>query len=64
MCGFANLYVAFTYPSSRVDFKMFDNLGMTLLFLIGQDLFLTYHSHDVDTGEKLKDRHALHDHRP
>ncbi len=40
VCGFANLYVVFTYPNFWVDFKVFGSLGMTLLFLIGQGLFL------------------------
>ncbi len=31
---------------------MFGSLGMTLLFLIGQGLFLARHLHDADTGEK------------
>ena len=52
VCGFANLYVVFTYPNFWVDFKVFGSLGMTLLFLIGQGLFLARHLHDADTGEK------------
>ncbi len=55
VCGFANLYVVFTYPNFWVDFKVFGSLGMTLLFLIGQGLFLARHLHDADTGEKPKD---------
>jgi intracellular septation protein len=47
-CGAANLYVAFTYQDFWVDFKVFGSLGMTLLFLIGQGLYLARHLHDAD----------------
>lgn len=47
-CGAANLYVAFTYQDFWVDFKVFGSLGMTVLFLIGQGLFLAKHMHDPD----------------
>ena len=48
-CGAANLYVAFTYQEFWVDFKVFGSLGMTLLFLVGQGLFLARHMHDPET---------------
>ncbi|PTQ73812.1 septation protein A [Pseudomonas sp. GV071] len=51
--GAANLFVAFTFQSIWVDFKVFGSLGMTLLFLIGQGLFLAKHIHDVD-GDTAK----------
>lgn len=38
--GAANLYVAFTYEKYWVDFKVFGSLGMTLLFIIGQMVYL------------------------
>jgi intracellular septation protein len=44
-CGAANLFVAFTFPSIWVDFKVFGSLGMTLLFMIGQGIFLARHMH-------------------
>lgn len=47
-CGAANLYVAFTYQEFWVDFKVFGSLGMTLLFLVGQGIFLARHLHDAD----------------
>ena len=47
-CGAANLYVAFTYQDFWVDFKVFGSLGMTVLFLVGQGLFLAKHMHDPD----------------
>lgn len=46
--GAANLFVAFTFPSIWVDFKVFGSLGMTLLFLVGQGVFLAKHIHDVE----------------
>jgi intracellular septation protein len=48
-CGAANLFVAFTFQSYWVDFKVFGSLGMTLLFLIGQGIYLSRHLHDADT---------------
>ena len=48
-CGTANLYVAFTYQDFWVDFKVFGSLGMTLLFLVGQGIYLSRHLHDTDT---------------
>ena len=48
-CGCANLFVAFTYQEFWVDFKVFGSLGMTLLFLIGQGIFLARHMHDPES---------------
>lgn len=39
--GSANLYVAFTYEKYWVDFKVFGSLGMTLVFLVGQMVYLS-----------------------
>ncbi|UVE19006.1 septation protein A [Pseudomonas sp. LS44] len=47
--GAANLFVAFTFHSIWVDFKVFGSLGMTLLFLIGQGIYLARHMHDGDS---------------
>ena len=42
--GFANLYVAFNYDlSTWVDFKTYGMLGMTVVFVILQALFLAKH---------------------
>jgi intracellular septation protein len=46
--GAANLFVAFTFQSIWVDFKVFGSLGMTLLFLLGQGLFLARHLQATD----------------
>jgi len=44
VCGGANLFVAFVYPAIWVDFKVFGSLGLTLLFMAGQALYLVRHS--------------------
>lgn len=55
-CGAANLFVAFTFQEYWVDFKVFGSLGMTLLFLIGQGIYLSRHLHDADpTTPKTED---------
>lgn len=41
--GAANLFVAFTFHDIWVDFKVFGSLGMTLLFMIGQGVFIARH---------------------
>ncbi len=46
-CGSANLFVAFTFQEWWVDFKVFGSLGLTLLFLIGQGIYLSRHLHDI-----------------
>nr|WP_304664915.1 septation protein IspZ [Stutzerimonas zhaodongensis] len=43
VCGFANLFVAFVYPAIWVDFKVFGSLGLTLLFMAGQAVYLVRH---------------------
>jgi intracellular septation protein len=55
-CGAANLYVAFTFQDYWVDFKVFGSLGLTLLFLLGQGIYLARHMHDADPSTpKTKD---------
>jgi len=48
-CGAANLFVAFTFQSIWVDFKVIGSLGLTVLFLVGQGIYLSRHLHDSDT---------------
>ena len=48
IAGSANLFVAFTFQEWWVDFKVFGSLGMTLLFLIGQGIYLSRHLQDSD----------------
>lgn len=44
VCGFANLFVAFVYPAIWVDFKVFGSLGLTLVFMAGQAVYLVRHA--------------------
>ena len=57
--GFANLYVAFNFDlSTWVDFKTYGMLGLTLLFVILQAVFLAKHMPDnkeVSVIDELKD---------
>lgn len=57
--GAANLYVAFTYEKWWVDFKVFGSLGMTLLFIIGQILWLARYLPKDEDGKPV-----LPEHRP
>lgn len=44
MMGLANLYVAYYYSTDVwVNFKLFGGLGLTLLFVFGQAMFLSKH---------------------
>ena len=52
--GCANLFVAFTFHDIWVDFKVFGSLGMTLLFLVAQGIYLARHMHD-DAPQQTKD---------
>ena len=47
--GGANLFVAFTFHDIWVDFKVFGSLTMTVLFLIGQGVFLARHMQETPT---------------
>lgn len=47
LVGAANLVVAFTYHEIWVDFKVFGSLGMTLVFMIGQGVFIVRHHRQV-----------------
>ena len=52
--GCANLFVAFTFHDIWVDFKVFGSLGMTVLFLVAQGVYLARHIHD-DATQQSKD---------
>ncbi|MCY4177787.1 MAG: septation protein A [Endozoicomonadaceae bacterium] len=45
--GTANLYVAFNFERYWVDFKVFGSLGLTLLFIIVQMIFIAKHIQPV-----------------
>ena len=55
IAGSANLFVAFTFQSIWVDFKVFGSLGMTLLFLVGQGIYLSRHLHDEQPANRPTD---------
>lgn len=52
--GCANLFVAFTFHDIWVDFKVFGSLGMTVLFLVAQGVYLARHIHD-EAPQQTKD---------
>ncbi|MBD9484650.1 septation protein A [Pseudomonas sp. PDM14] len=52
--GCANLFVAFTFHDIWVDFKVFGSLGMTVLFLVAQGVYLARHMHD-DVPQQSKE---------
>lgn len=55
--GFANLYVAFNFDLDIwVDFKTYGMLGMTLVFVVLQALFLAKHMTEVPAESTLEDK--------
>jgi len=48
--GASNLFVAFTFESIWVDFKVFGSLAMTVLFLLGQGIFLARHINNAQAS--------------
>ncbi len=51
--GVANLYVALNYSTDAwVNFKMFGSLGLMLVFVIGQTLYLSRHMDAAEQREK------------
>lgn len=52
--GLANLYVAFNFDEATwVNFKLFGLLGLTLVFIIGQSVYLSKHM--IESPESSKD---------
>ncbi len=46
--GLANLYVAFNYDEATwVNFKLFGMLGLTIVFIIAQSIYLARHATEV-----------------
>jgi len=46
--GLANLYVAFNYEEATwVNFKLFGLLGMTIVFIIGQSIYLAKYAKEI-----------------
>ncbi|MEW6678264.1 MAG: septation protein A [Pseudomonadota bacterium] len=54
--GVANLYVAMNYSTDAwVNFKMFGSLGLMLVFVVGQTLYLSRHMDAADPPAKEKE---------
>jgi len=50
--GVVNIYVAYNYSEEIwVDFKLFGVLGMTIVFMIAQGIYLAKHAVEVNTDE-------------
>lgn len=47
LVGTANLIVAFTFHEIWVDFKVFGSLGMTLVFMLGQGIYILHYNRQV-----------------
>jgi intracellular septation protein len=54
--GFVNIYVAYNYSEETwVDFKLFGVLGMTIVFMVAQGIYLAKHAVvDEDEGDSEK----------
>jgi intracellular septation protein len=51
--GLANIYVAYHFDEATwVDFKLFGMLGMTLVFIIAQSLYLAKHAEEITPESK------------
>ena len=47
--GFVNIYVAYNYSEETwVDFKLFGVLGMTIVFMIAQGIYLAKHAEPIE----------------
>ena len=50
--GVLNLYVAYNYPESTwVDFKLFGLTGLSIVFVIGQSLYLARHMPEEEAAQ-------------
>jgi len=53
--GLANLYVAFNFPEAIwVNFKLFGLLGLTIVFIVGQSIYLAKYAVEVVDSDKEK----------
>jgi len=53
MVGVVNIYVAYNYSEETwVDFKLFGVLGLTIIFMIAQGIYLAKHALPMDEEEK------------
>lgn len=54
--GLVNIYVAFNFSTDTwVNFKMFGMLGLTLIFVLGQSVYLSRHMPDEQTAQDGKE---------
>jgi intracellular septation protein len=54
--GFLNLYVMKNYSSATwVDFKFYGTIGLTVLFMIGQFIYLARHIQPEEAPEKIEE---------
>lgn len=54
--GFANLYVAFNFDEATwVNFKLFGLLGLTIVFIIGQSVYLAKHAIEIPKPKSSED---------
>jgi len=52
LVGLVNLYVAYTYSEEAwVNFKLFGMLGLTIVFMIAQGIYLAKHAEPVEKEE-------------
>lgn len=55
--GLANLYVAFNFSEAIwVNFKLFGLLGITIVFIIGQSIYLAKHATEVPISNKEEEK--------
>lgn len=55
--GVVNLYVAFNYDEDTwVNFKLFGMMGLTIIFILAQALYLGRHMQPVEVEEKDKEQ--------
>lgn len=53
--GLANLYVAFNFPEATwVNFKLFGLLGLTIVFIIAQSIYLAKHATEIPSANEDK----------
>ncbi len=60
--GAANLFVAFTYHEIWVEFKVFGSLGMTLIFMVVQAIYLSKYLQEQN--DELTSPEKLHGDNP
>ncbi|CAG2129815.1 septation protein A [Cupriavidus plantarum] len=50
--GVLNLYVAYSFDTDTwVNFKLFGSMGLMVVFIVGQSIWLSRHMHDAPAGD-------------